>query len=172
MRTIQIGNRSYTEEQIINIIESWKIIEAEGKVKVTARTANFYDGGEDGKPRFLVNLSACTTYGLNKAYELAEQAIAASDEDAPELWQEALNQCATATVFCKDGTQEPNGYLPKVGNGVSELVICYFAPFTVKSGDLAGTEALGPKANSLAEIPFMEVKTEEAKKVFAGAKTK
>lgn len=168
-RTIELGKANkvaYKESQLINIIESWKIVGSVGKAEnLTVRTVNLYDDAksEKPKPRYLVNLNCATEYGLNRAAQLAAEAIKEQDiEAATAKWQAALNCSQTASVFVNAETGEVSGYLPEKG----EMVNCLFENFETKDGEVA----IGIKANSLTKVKAIEFKS--AKGLLAGLMAK
>jgi len=107
--TIEVNGRSFTKEQIKNILSSRIVIEKPGKYQVKVSQVTEYTP-EEGSPRFIVNLQATTKYHIGRAIE----ALKAED------YQAALNTNITATVFNNDG--KASTYLPAKGETVNVIV--------------------------------------------------
>lgn len=125
-RIIVLGknsSREFTEDQLINILESRPCITKPGKFQVNVSRVHTYQPvdestGEMKTKRSLVNIQACTEYGKNQALKFAKAALKSPDpEKAAELWQEAMNTNIVSTVFHNEGGSTST-YLPVEGEEV------------------------------------------------------
>lgn len=143
-KTIKLGQREFTMEQIKNILSSRKLIEKPGKYQVKVSQVTEYTP-EDGTPRSIINLQATTRYHVGVALEALKTGE----------YQKALNTNLTATVFYNEGVA--SSYVPTNGEIVNVIV----SEITNKNGEQILV------VSSMHELPVINAKS--TKDLFAVA---